>query len=40
MQFVIDRTIAAPPEKVFEVSCDFANAPERISGINKVESKA
>lgn len=33
----IDRHIAAPPERVFALISDFANAPKRIPAILRVE---
>ncbi len=37
MNFICEQQVAAPPEKVFAMMSDFANAPQRISGISKVE---
>lgn len=36
-QMTITKHINAPVEHVFELASDFANAPQHISGINKVE---
>ncbi len=33
----VERHIAAPPDQVFAVATDFARAPERITGIRKIE---
>ena len=33
----VQKTIAAPPERVFEVATDLASLPETMSGIDSVE---
>lgn len=37
MHCQFERTIDAPPDRVFEVASDFAGAPRRISAITRVE---
>lgn len=37
MNLRIERTVAADPKTVFAAASDFANAPRRITGIQKVE---
>lgn len=34
---IISERVAAPADVVFALACDFANAPQRISGIKKME---
>ncbi len=36
-QMTFSKHVNAPVEKVFEIASDFANAPQRITGIDKVE---
>jgi len=33
----VTKDIAAPPERVFELAADFRGAPERLSGVTKME---
>lgn len=35
--WIVSTTMHAPPERVFEVMCDFEHAADRISAITKVE---
>ena len=37
MNFRFNRNVKAPLEKVFSVYSDFANAPERVEGITRLE---
>jgi carbon monoxide dehydrogenase subunit G len=37
MEFTIRQHVAAPPAEVFAAATDFANAPEHIAGIQRVE---
>lgn len=36
-QMTFSKHVNAPVERVFELASDFANAPQRVSGINRVE---